>query len=141
MHDDKHDWPAPMKTTKTLDRPTVCAALKALRLSIPEFRDNKTRFLEASGLHAGTLDRTEAGQIVPMIDTIQKWVNACDMTLSEFFATLEQTPVAKQLTIPAQHRRIVGLVLGILNDASTEAQDWIIGCIETFHRQYVRRKR
>lgn len=131
-----------MKTTKTLDRPTVCAALKALRLSIPEFRDSKTRFLEASGLHAGTLDRTEAGQIVPMIDTIQKWVNACDMTLSEFFADLEQTPVAKQLTIPPQHRRLVERVLSIMKDASTEAQDWITGCIETFHRAYgSRRKR
>jgi len=118
-------------------RQKVCEALKRLRLIRPEFR-TKTTFSEVSGVHGATIYETESGRILPGLDTIDRWVRACGLTLAEFCASLEGvTPEASAgPRIRPEHLEAVTLLIEILNGAPTEARDWLLGNLETFHRAY-----
>src|SRR4030095_6603714 len=131
--------------TMSLERERVCEALKRLRLIRPEFRQ-KSKFMEASGLYAGTIHETEAGRILPGVETIDKWVRACGLTLTEFFASLEEEPKKPSSQIPKiapEHQRAVRLLLDVLESKTTddETKDWLIGNLETFHLAYCRKRR
>src|SRR4030095_16115791 len=98
-----------------MERERICEALKRLRLIRPEFRQ-KSKFMEASGLYAGTIHETEAGRILPGVQTIENSVRACRLTLPEFFASLEEskTPSTNTLKIAPEHQRAVRLLLDVL---------------------------
>ena len=122
---------------RTLDRSQICRALKQLRL---DHFPVKSRFLAATGFAQGTLDRTESGEQLPMMDVIQRWLDACGgMTLTQFFSGLEGVPIPGQVQIPPQYRKLIEHLLRIL-DNNQEAHDFFQVAIETFHRAY-RRKR
>lgn len=71
-----------------MDEKALREALKQLRHSKPELR-KYSKFRDVSGIHRPTVENTEGGHSTPGIDIIEKWVQACGLTLSQFFARLE----------------------------------------------------
>jgi transcriptional regulator with XRE-family HTH domain len=124
----------------SLERERVCEALKRLRLIRPEFRQ-KSKFMEASGLYAGTIHETEAGRILPGVETIEKWVRACGITLTEFFASLEESKTPSMPKIAPEHQRPIQLLIDILERGDEETADWFISSLEIFHRRLLPQRR
>lgn len=126
-----------------MDRKTIGEALKRLReTKFPQKEDLR----KATGIHIGTITETEAGLNLPNVFFIQKWVNACGITLAQFFADLEpQSSQADskdliQVTIKRKHKKKHEELEEILNGGG-DAADFIAGNITVFHRDHVRERR
>lgn len=76
-------------------------ALIDLRKSRVEYHSYE-RFKQVSGIHRQTVENTEDGSSFPSVPTIQKWVEACGLTLSEFFKQFESGPPQEVRIIPAE---------------------------------------
>jgi transcriptional regulator with XRE-family HTH domain len=46
------------------------------------------QFEQASGVSRGTVGPIEKGESYPALDTLNKWVSACGISLSEFVAKI-----------------------------------------------------
>ena len=76
------------KPGKKDDRGKIRDALLELK-NTRFFKDDFDRnFIRISGLHRATIQQVSLNT-VPTIENIQKWVEACGLTLSEFFKSLE----------------------------------------------------
>src|SRR5262245_14115818 len=101
-----------------MTRAKICRALKRLRLSKPKYRQ-KSAFLVASGIkHMNTITDTESGKIVPSVETIDRWVRACGISLADFFASLTRDKKSKRLEIPAEYQKIVEMLLEALQSST-----------------------
>lgn len=70
-----------------MDRKTVGSKLKALRLA-KGFSPTKLRSL--TGINYSQIQNYEEGVHFPRLDLLNKWLEACDTTLSTFLGELEQ---------------------------------------------------
>lgn len=110
-----------------------------------EFRSRKygtpaklQQLLEQTGI--SSVYQIESGKGFPQWETLVKVVAECGSMMSTFFAELEPTPETE--AGDPDRKAIFDKLREILDQAPEDAQDWITGNIETFHKAYVpRRKR
>ena len=133
-----------MQNIDVIERDKVCEALRLLRLSFPKFRSIQA-FCDASGLAGGTVRQTERYEILPSLETMEKWTRTCGLRLSQFLAGLEENPQKrkKERTIPIapEHRRKVELLLNILNCKNPEAIDGITSNLISYDRAWCKPRR
>lgn len=127
-----------------MDQKSVCEALKVLRASKPGL-SNYARFTKASGIHRPTVERTEDGSSLPSILTIKKWVEACGLTLAQFFAQFQEQPAADpsftNIQVKQSHKELHRKLEDILNGDDKDAALWISGNLTVFHRDLGRKSR
>lgn len=97
-------------------------------------------FAHRSGIHFANIKTFEAKEDASMsIKNIQKWVKACGLTLSQFFARLEARERGEKPTTNREHDKLHRQLQELL-ELENESSDWITGNIQTFHRAYVKRR-
>ncbi len=125
-----------------MDRKTLCAKLKELRES--RFPD-RAQFLKVSKLDqtavAHVENYAETGGRFMSVDRIKRWVNACGVSLPEFFAEFEPDTSARVDVRVDRGNRATHQKLEEILAGGGEPALYISGNIAIFHRDYVVRKR
>lgn len=106
----------PCNDTQRVNWAKVAELLKDLRASAGQ--TNASAFAEEIEVDKSTVGRIERAEVKPNLETIEKWVNACDGKLSSFFLHVESVSQIQTGKVGVSPAGVRALPDGILAEVS-----------------------